>query len=210
MKINYIFVTILKPKQSIMKKLFLVAALFATTSSFAQEGFKKGDCFISGSVGFSTQEDKNTDDKNTEFSVAPRFGYFVSNNIAVGVGIGFASSKDEDPTGVTFEQTAFMAGAFGRYYFKPANKFSMFGHLGVDYVTTKIKHLDPDLTVNGFSAALSPGFNYWISNNLSLEATIGSLGFSSAKPDVDGAKATTSFEFAVDLTDINFGLNLRF
>lgn len=82
-----------------MKKVILsVAAVFAFGFASAQEttegGFSKGDLFISGAVGFGSE--KTGDLKTNDFIVAPKAGYFVTNNIAVGLAVGFAG-------GVTFQ-----------------------------------------------------------------------------------------------------------
>ena len=46
---------------------------------------------ISGAFGFGSES--NGDQKRTSFEIAPRFAYFVSDNIAVGAKIGFVSRK---------------------------------------------------------------------------------------------------------------------
>ena len=111
-----------------MKKVILsVAAVFAFGFANAQEtvseGFAKGDVFISGALGFSSQ--KQGDAKVTTFEVAPSVGYFVTPNIAIGGRLGFQSVKDETEP-IEEKTNSFSIGAFGRYYFTPASKFSLF------------------------------------------------------------------------------------
>ena len=78
------------------------------------------------------------------------------------------------------------------------------------YASMTDKTSTPDLKVSGMEIFAAPGFNYFVSKNLSLEAVIGRVGYSSAKADVTGAKGTTNFDFGIDLTHIAFGMNLRF
>ena len=73
-----------------MKKLVcFLAALFAFGMANAQEtttaseGFKQGDAFISGSVGFNHQKNNNV--KSNSYNVSPKAAYFITNNIALGV-----------------------------------------------------------------------------------------------------------------------------
>lgn len=79
-----------------MKKVILsVAAVFAFGFANAQEtvseGFSKGDVFINGAIGFGST--KTGDNKTTGFEVAPSVGYFLTENVAVGVRLGFTSDK---------------------------------------------------------------------------------------------------------------------
>lgn len=198
-----------------MKKVILsVAAVFAFGFANAQEtvseGFSKGDVFISGALGFGST--KTGDSKATGFEVAPSVGYFVTENIAVGVRLGFASDKTDvvDPIVGELKQTTISAGAFGRYYFTPASKFSFFGELGLGYRNTKSELGPGEIKTNGFAVQVAPGVSYFLSNNIALEASFGILGYSSDKPDFDGADKTDSFAFGLDTRDIRLGLVYKF
>ena len=196
-----------------MKKIILTAlAVVSFTLASAQEensnGFTKGDVFISGSFGFGSE--KTGDNKTNTFNISPRVGYFVSENIAAGARINFSSEKRELGTN---EETLSITtlGAFGRYYFSPTSKFSLFGELGVDYVASKFEEEgEPDDKANGFGLGLAPGVSYFISNNFALEATWGILGYRTVKPDVDNAESTNNFDFGVNLDNINLGLVYKF
>lgn len=200
-----------------MKKIILsVAAVFAFGFANAQEdaseGFKKGDVFISGAVGFGST--KTGDFKTSDFIIAPSAGYFVTENIAIGLAFGYESSKVEFG-GADATNNTFSVGAFGRYYFTPASKFSFFGQLGVNY-NSYDNEFDleagelGDFKGDGFGVALAPGVNYFITKNLSLEASFGILGFETTKPDADGAEKTNSFDFGLDTRDIRLGLVYKF
>ncbi len=196
-----------------MKKVLLSAvALLAFGFANAQEeksangGFSKGDAFVSGAFTLSsTSMDK---DKSSSFEIAPQVGYFVTENIAIGGKLGYMSEKEEDATGDTVDMSGLSLGAFGRYYFTPANQFSLFGQLGFDYASMENK-LD-DYKVNGFGAGLGFGMNYFVSSNFSLEAAVGVLGFASAKADYDGAEAVNTFELGGDWRAVSFGVNYKF
>lgn len=195
-----------------MKKVLLsLTALFAFGLASAQEadnGFSNGDAFISGSVGFANQS--TGDVKTNGFTVSPRVGYFVSENIAVGVALGYTSTTDKAPGTEDEKNSMFEVGAFGRYYFTPANKFSLFGQLGVAYASSKYEEGDFEAKSNGFNIGLAPGINYFVSDHFALEATFGLLGYTTSKPDADGAESTDTFEFGVDMSNINFGIVYKF
>lgn len=196
-----------------MKKIiFAAAALFAFGFANAQDkkeseggkGFANGDVFISGSFGISSS--KEGDLKTNGFEIMPRVGFFVSENIAIGGQIGYESTKVDN--GVADATTnALSIGAFGRYYMTPASDFSLFGQLGVNYRTAEDA---AEVKTNGFEVALAPGVSYFLSDNWAIEASIGVLGFSSEKEDVDGAENRTTFGLGLDMEDINFGLIYKF
>ncbi|NBL64477.1 outer membrane beta-barrel protein [Flavobacterium sp. NST-5] len=195
-----------------MKKLiFTLAAVAAFMGAKAQEtvegGFAKGDMFISGSFG--VESSKTGDEKSTGFEVAPSFGVFVSPNIAIGGRLGFVSEKEEDATD-ELTTSALSIGAFGRYYFTPASKFSVFGELAVEYVTANVDNGIVDVDANGFGVQLAPGISYFIAKNFAIEASWGVLNYNTAKPDIDGAESTNNFEFGLNMRDINFGLIYKF
>ena len=86
-----------------MKKIILTAvALLAFGFANAQEGeksanggFSKGDVFVTGAVTFGSTNDKDFDVKTNGFEIAPQVGYFLTENIAIGGKLGFASYKEE-------------------------------------------------------------------------------------------------------------------
>ena len=197
-----------------MKKIILTAvAVFGFAFANAQEeekafGFAKGDVIVEGNLGFSSTNDKDFDVKTNGFEIAPQVGYFLTENIAIGGKLGFASYKEETSGTDTEDMAGFTVGAFGRYYFTPANQFSLFGQLGLDYSSMENKLAD--YKVNGIDAGLGLGMNYFVSSNFSIEAGVAVLGFSSEKADVTGADGKTGFNFGGDWRAVTFGVNYKF
>ena len=197
-----------------MKKVLLSAvAILGFTFANAQEeetttngGFAQGDVFVTGAVTFSSTS--MDEDKSSSFEIAPQVGYFLTENIAIGGKIGYSSMKAEEAGVDTEDMAGFKVGAFGRYYFTPANQFSLFGQLGLDYSSMENKLADSK--VNAFGAGLGFGMNYFVSSNFSLEAGVGVLNFNSSKPDFDGAEATNTFSFGGDWRAVTFGVNYKF
>ena len=198
-----------------MKKVLLSAvALVAFTFANAQEekstngGFSKGDLFISGAFTFNSENNKDLDVKTNGFEIEPKIGYFLTENIAIGGKIGYKSEKEETAGVDTKDNAGLTVGAFGRYYFTPANQFSLFAELGFDYssMENKLAHNK----VNGFDGNLGAGLNYFVSSNFSIEAGVAVLGFTSEKADVSGAKGTSGFNFGGDWRAVTFGVNYKF
>ncbi|CAM4449819.1 outer membrane beta-barrel protein [Flavobacterium terrigena] len=204
-----------------MKKVLLTAvAVFSLTFVNAQEekettgvGFSKGNVFVSGAVGFGSSS--TADVKETSFTFSPKVGFFVTENIAVGVKLGLESTKNDDGVDTIEKTNDFSAGVFGRYYFTPSSQFSVFAQLGVDMTSSKTT---TDITgfpsmegkSNGFGVAFAPGVNYFLSDNFAIEATWGMLGYNTSKPDVAGAESTDNFGLRLDMNSINFGLLYKF
>jgi outer membrane protein len=200
-----------------MKKIILsVAAVMAFGFANAQdkkessEGFSKGDVFVTGAFSLGSTNNKNNDEKTSSFEIAPQVNYFVTENISVGLKVGFASDK-ADVNGVdTQDDSSVSFGLAGRYYFTPASKFSLFGELGAEYVSTTDNLSTPEFKVNGFGAGLGLGMNYFVSSNFSIEAGVAVLNFASAKADVTGAENVTAFSFGGDWRAVSFGVNYKF
>ncbi len=197
-----------------MKKLILsLAAVASFTFASAQEqevetyGFNEGDMFVSGSFGIGSTKFPDDSKENT-FNISPRFGYFLNDFIAVGAQAGYSKQKEENANGDdVVDNSTFTIGAFGRYYLMPAQKFSFFGELGLGYGTTE--DID-DNKVNGVNIAVAPGLSYFVSKHFALEATFGILGYNSVKKDESGAESTDSFDFGLNMDDINLGLIYKF
>lgn len=197
-----------------MKKLLFAAiALFTFSFTNAQEessdgGFSQGDVFISGSFGLGSQKyTVEGNYKESNFDIMPRVGYFVSENIALGLGLGYSTSSVQATENADKSKVNTIAAqAFGRYYFTPASKFSVFGQLAFEYASVDF---DP-VKVNGFGFELAPGVNYFLSKNFALEASWGALSYASAKADVTGAESSTDFQLGLDLDNINLGLVYKF
>ncbi|TAF09069.1 MAG: porin family protein [Flavobacteriia bacterium] len=203
-----------------MKKVLLSAvALLAFGFANAQEekaneGFAKGDVFVSGAVTLGSA--KTGDFKANAFEIAPKVGYFVTENVAVGASLGFQSLKwDNGAADAT--NSGFGLGAFGRYYFTPASKFSLFAQLGLDYTTLSDEFDETDGTLYGskfeskeVGFGLGAGMNYFVSSNFSIEAGVAVLGYSSNDNGGDGADKTNTFSFGGDWRAVTFGVNYKF
>lgn len=194
-----------------MKKIILtVAAVFAFGFANAQdakessEGFSQGDVYFSGSLGFNSSKQGDAKSNNVTFS--PSAAYFVSPNIAIGARLTVESGKDEVGAAET-KSSAFGADVFGRYYFTPATKFSVFAELAAGFGSDKTEDaLGNETKFNGFGVNAGVGVSYFLNSNFAIEAGWAGLGYNSRKADVSGADAANSFGLNVDLSSINFGL----
>lgn len=199
-----------------MKKvIFTVAAIFAfgfvnaqdtAVESTGGKGFSSGDVFVSGSVGISST--KTGDNKSSSFEIAPKVGFFVSDNIAIGGKLGYMSEKAENAIADTQDESRLTVGAFGRYYMTPASDFSVFGQLAFDYSTVDNKLAD--VQENEIGLGLGLGVSYFLSSNFAMEASWAGLGYTTNDNGGDGAESTDTFGLNMDLSSINLGLVYKF
>lgn len=196
-----------------MKKVLLSAvALLAFGFANAQEeekgngGFSKGSMFVSGA--FSIGSEKTDDVKSSEFEIAPKFGYFITENIAIGGKLGYESMKAENGFGDTQDDAALTVGAFGRYYMTPASQFSLFGEFGIDYSSVEDKLADAKSNEIGVNLGL--GLSYFLNNNWAIEASWAGLGYTTNDNGGDGAEKTNTFGLGADLRSFGFGVIYKF
>ena len=198
-----------------MKKIiFTVAAIFAFGFANAQdkkesnEGFAKGNVFLTGGFGFGSE--KTGDNKTSTFNFSPAAAFFVTQNIAVGVRLDVSSSTEVQPSQADIKVNGFGGEVFGRYYFTPASKFSVFGELAVGFGGEKTTQGNNEFKSKTFGVNAGAGIAYHLSNHWSIEAGWAGLGFNSNDNGGNGADKTDNFGLNVDLSSINFGLNYKF
>ncbi len=141
-----------------MKKILVLTVLCACSFTFSKAQTGKGRVFMGVSstyglvgtgsdlmtLGFSSAKSKSDsyedDDptKTTSFNLVPKVGYFVIDNLAVGLDVNIAMSSEKDGDYKT-TQTLLSAGPFVRYYI-PAEKVWPFAELGGSIGSIKSKY----------------------------------------------------------------------
>lgn len=206
-----------------MKKLMLFGALAFASLISAQETNLKGRTFITGSVGYSNDDNSNEYSVKS-FNIKPTFGYFVTNDIAVGLGIGYENSKVTSVSSynlgnqvilVTYENKAdaFFINPMVRKYWNIGDKLYLFGQFDINFSKgtsesyfTGSTPSKVDIKTLGFN--VKPGLDYFLNKNWTLEATIGNLGYTTVKRD--DVKSKEKFDLGVSFSNINFGLKYIF
>ncbi|MET3537844.1 outer membrane beta-barrel protein [Chryseobacterium limigenitum] len=214
-----------------MKKLLLAGAVALFGLSNAQ--IAKGTAYISGQVGYSQEENNNNDSKVESFRVVPTAGYFVGTNLAVGLGVGYASDKTTLTTNNALTvgeskntQSAFVVAPFVRKYWTIADKLYIFGQLEVPMEFGQLKQESVATTTIGgttntastsnkanytsIGVNIKPGLDYFLNKNWSIEATFGEFGYNTSKLDVDGAKSVNNYNFGLNLSAVTFGVKYVF
>ena len=187
----------------------VVGYINAQESKKEYTGFSKGNIFMTGSVGVRSLENTANNYKENSFNFSPRAGFFVSNNIVLGLGLEISNiSRQQTSVSQTFEQRNFGIIVFGRYYFSPSNNFTFFTQAQIDYLTSNITNLNIKSTGVGFGIA--PGISYFISDNFAIETSLGILSYASAKADVPNAQSSTDLNIGIDFSQTRFGVLYKF
>ncbi|RYZ00049.1 MAG: hypothetical protein EOO11_02955 [Chitinophagaceae bacterium] len=179
------FRCLLKPSNHYMKKTLLVAAGIISAAA-ANAQLNKGRVFLGGSISTSSSESTtvnppgNVVSKQTSTAIDPTIGFFVKENLVVGINVGFTSGKTESGGSTQQEQRSIAPGIFARRYYPLGKSFYFYGHGGLNYVNQKTEDFSGTTTVsestgNGFSLTVYPGVAYAIRRNFLLEVSLRNL-----------------------------------
>lgn len=206
-----------------MKKLLLLAA-FVGVASFASAQTSSGSIMVGGSLGFGSGKSEASNSGTTvdgpklsNFNISPAVGYFIMDNIAVGLRIGYGSNKStqENYLGVNGDERVdknsnFTVSPFARYYMEMGDKAGIFVDGAIDIgsgkttteITTGGTTNSTEPTSSSFGVNIRPGVYWFVTDKIGLEGTFGSLGWNQNKTD-DGANPATETKAS------SFGLNLN-
>ncbi|MDW8850582.1 outer membrane beta-barrel protein [Flavobacterium sp. MMLR14_040] len=180
-----------------MKKIVtLISIVLVSLTAKAQESAQglKGAWFVTSQFGY--QQTKTGDVKNTNISVIPIVGTFVTPSVAVGAGFGYINMKS-DPTlnSAPAKTDLIVIQPLARKYWNVAGSLYFFGQAALPVITGKEK--ENDTKINQFGLSVSGGFDYFVTKNFSVEFSYDLVNFTSTTIDpVLGEKTTVT----------NFGL----
>ncbi|HNP97052.1 MAG TPA: autotransporter domain-containing protein [Cyclobacteriaceae bacterium] len=191
-----------------MKKLIISIFLTSLSITFAFAQFNKGNILVGGTTGlsgsFTTSKTKNgssttTNGKFSSFSIQPQAGYFVMDNLAVGLGLSFATSSfKDDGSSDKSSSTGIGLTPFVRYYF---DKFFAQGAFGFGSNKSKntFNNTTTESTQNTTNWSISGGYVIFLNDAIALEPQIGYSYFSqkSKGSNTKGINAGISFGVGV-------------
>lgn len=225
-----------------MKKLILSSLILGT--HFLNAQINKGTVLLGGDVGFyqsksdrtgtvDPSQNQKSESKNLSLSVDA--GAFVAPNFAIGIFAAHRSySSNSDEVGNNYirlydtKENQSYFGAFARGYKLFAdNTFGFFGELRGGYVTGSYETRDfyqPNAQPSqlnrrvdkgpGFMIGLRPGFVYFIRPRIGLEASFGSLSYTSQTTDnsYNGEKISetksSSLSLNLNVSSISLGVHV--
>jgi len=213
-----------------MKKNFLLLTSLVgiTTAAHAQTAIPAGTVSLGGNVGYfrhttSAQVAGSTissESVSSQFQIAPSVGYFVADNLAIGLSLGYVATKNTYTS--TFAGTSpdlapninLRSGAYVQYYKMLTDQFGLVGTLGGGYQYNRTTYVfgpagntgSGETKQKGYYASLTPGIVYFPFPKLGISATLGSLAYSRLKETpTTGEPVTTDFGASFGLSQLQFG-----
>lgn len=175
-----------------MKKFLLViAAVLGFVSAQAQE------MYLGGGISLW----RNTEADRTSFSIAPDFGYNLSERWAVGGELGIAINGKGDNSPQT---RSFAIAPYARYSYYENKVVRLFIDMGVGISTTKVKDGNRD---NGFEIGFKPGLAIKLNDSFSF---ITKVGFAGYRKGYYRSMGEDGFGVTVDGENISIGIDYEF
>jgi hypothetical protein len=188
-----------------MKKFtILIIIMCGAVGAYAQ--FEQGRMLVGGTVEFNAVVSKYKSDgttvtngRQTSFSLAPQFGYFVIDNLAVGAALdlGLSKYKSEDgdyestSTSIEFQPMV-------RYYLPQGIFFQ--GQFGFGTGKDKVDNGNTDDDkYNITSWGLSAGYAYFLADNVAIEPQLGYGGTGYKDKDSSGKSIVNGLFIRVGL-----------
>ena len=205
-------------------KPFLAVLLFLS-STFVFGQLEKGNCFLHGSssMGFSTEKytyisggTSTASSKTTHFGFNPKAGYFIIDNLPVGLAIHVSSYKSKSiDTDDKSSSTDFTIGPFARYYFFPLDKFKPMAEIYAGFGSSKDKSTFSSYTTESkysiMEFSIGAGASYFVTDHVAFDVLLSYNSFvytlkSETTPgDVKSAASVDSKDKYTGI-GINFGV----
>ncbi len=195
-----------------MKKLFLTLTAVTALTLASNAQTEQGKFLVGGQVGFESSKVKDTDVKNTGFSINPTIGYFVSDNWAVGTAVGYGWEKAEATKDASVTTDAFKVAPFVRNYVGNG-QFRFFSQLSVPMswgkVTSELASVETETKQNKYGVEIAPGFAFFPTSNIGIELKVRGLYYESKENKVADTKVRTN-SFGLDANSLAPTLGVQF
>lgn len=112
----------------------------------------QGAWMVGGSASFSSTKLKDANESSTEFILNPNLGYFIADDLAIGLGL----TLDSDSPAIGESTTNFALGPFIRFYFVDA----IFAQAGLGLGLGDLEYTDIDLGI---------GYSWFLNNSVAIE-----------------------------------------
>lgn len=180
---------------------------------------EKSSMFIGGAflIDNQTSQENNGDVKANSFTILPNFGYFLSDKLSLGLGMGYTSITTKNTVNDNKNiNSQFVVRPQLRYYLATSNeKFYFFGQLqlGLGFGQNKFENGNLSLTSKSrsFLLSISPNFVYFPTKRWGIELGFNGISYESLDPDIGEENDRDSrFIFGVNSFAPRFGVQYFF
>jgi hypothetical protein len=214
-----------------MYKKLLLAFVSIIAIQTAKAQTEKGSQMLGVSFGVNTSSsdtkylDYNTNaftnvhGKQTNYSIAPTYSYFVADKLDLGASVGYGKSKQDygsiyNPSSI--KSDAFTAGIYLRKYFLYENKIGVrtgpmfnYQHGKQNQYYSNNPESNSEASSNTYSGGVGLDFVYFPVKRLGLTAVLGGLSY--AHQDTKGTNPSTSNSFDASFANrFIFSINYAF
>jgi len=172
-------------KKKFISLLFLPFGLIPLTS-LGQ--ISSGTTLLGGTLNYNSynirfNNDRNQAFKSNSFAVAPKAGYFVSENLVLGLGLGLNTGRYKNGSTVVNKQLGYSIGPFMRFYKFLGERTALFGNAAFNYTenNTDAVHSNLELSslnrIKNIGAYITPGLTYFASSKIGIEISLGYISY---------------------------------
>lgn len=173
-----------------MKKI-LAMGILVFVAYYSQAQTAKGNMMIGGSFGFGSTSYEGAPNKYNTFSFSPSFGYFVSDNLAVGSGLSFTHNSTSNGTNQSTDNS-FGLSPFVRYYkFTSNEKFAFFAQAIVGLTSYRNETGTSVTKGSRVSLNIAPGFSYFFTNHWAMDLSLSGFSIFGNNPNGNGNNSST-------------------
>lgn len=184
--------------------------MFVASLSALRAQTTAGNMMAGGTFDISSSKNENSTYKSTGITVAPSFGYFISDRLAIGAYVPISSTTNGTGNAKVVN-TSFGIAPFARYYkFTSSENFAFFAQANIGYTAgTTNPAVGATTKSNALTFSIQPGFTYFFNKHWAAELILRGLVIQSTDPNTStNNDKTTTVEF--DISSLSPSLGLRY
>jgi hypothetical protein len=176
-----------------------------------------GNFIVGTSVGLSSANSNIIQDdaegegpQSSQFSISPKVGYFIMDNLAIGIGLDYTRSLVKEPNEDRNLDSDLLFGPYARYYLPLADDVALFieGSFGFGNSTSNllIGGETRNISTNIFAVGFGPGLTVFSDQGFSISAIFKyNFARSNFDTDIGGVQRSTiaktnQFNFSVGVS----------
>ncbi len=215
-----------------MKKLIIAVACTLISAGLFAQITNGGNFLMGSSIGFSTSNSEvsvigdgvSVEGKSTEalqFNIAPKIGYFVTDNWALGVGLDYTLSRIKEPVNILDPNTEYntsydsdlLFGPFTRFYLPISEDKAFFVEATFGFGSSRdeieINNEDQISSNNVLAFGIGPGFTIFSNDAIGIEA-LAKYNWARSESDIDFQGVRSETTNRTNAIDFSIGFQFYF
>lgn len=201
--------------------LFIIASLFPWRVLLAQmtDG---GNFMIGSSFGLSSAQSRITQNdtggeaegegpSSTLFCISPKVGYFLVDNLALGIGLDYTFNEVNQPNKNRTKDSDLLFGPFARYYVPFSDDMAIFleGNFGFGNSSDimDVDGVSQNISTNIFAIGAGPGLTVFSSDAIGISAI---FKYNYARSDFDTTVGGVQRRTITKTNQFNFSVGINF